>query len=42
LTTLSTYVDEPLTVNDFRDDRLAIVLRQMSQGKKWPSYPTVW
>jgi transposase len=38
LTTLSTYVDEPLTVNDFRDDRLAIVLRQMSQGKKWQAF----
>lgn len=38
MATLSTYVDEAITVTDFRDDRLAIILRKLSKGKNWQAF----
>jgi transposase len=38
LTTLRQYGDETLTVGDFRDDRLAIILRLLSDGPRWNAF----
>ena len=37
-TTLGQYVDERLTVSDFQDDRLAIILRLLSDGRRWAAF----
>lgn len=38
LTTLGQYVDEALSVQDFRDDRLAIILRLLSDDQRWAAF----
>jgi transposase len=38
--TIRHYVNETLIKNDFRDDRLAIILRQLSDDEKWSAFET--